>query len=102
MEHEWEYELGDVVYLRNEVAHYELYNEISNSKSENLPGPVIIVERKLQECHGGVQRFYSIRARVENKTSLYSFTGMELLTQKQGEARMLEVMRTRLSRVVDQ
>jgi len=68
MDGAFKYKIGDIVISRAAVRAYSLEHKISGKRSRAMffdrPGvPIgdVVIERQLQECHGGVQKHYVVR-----------------------------------------
>jgi hypothetical protein len=83
----FKFKIGDVVAHRGALARIRTEVEVATPVREfdlsggryNAPPGEIVVERMLQQCHGGVQGFYFVnRTDIDGKQCLHRFAECEL------------------------
>lgn len=91
MENEYEFEIGDLVYLQTEITQIEFMTQVPEANLfKLLPGALIIQERHLQQCHGGEQKFYTCKTFGRDGEPRFSkFIALELVKKVDAHARLL-------------
>jgi hypothetical protein len=86
MEINFKYNIGDLVFLRQDVGTLKHPNK---RQFGTVPfSPMLIIERSMQECPGGIQYFYHIRIYTKSSESASSgvahYNEVELISASEG------------------
>lgn len=91
---EYKYKVGELVFFRREVEGFEFYAPLVPQKSWpdhslRLPYPIPVMHRHLDECHGGIQDFYTLSLIDRN----LRVSPVDLVAFHEGSDRILSVFK---------
>jgi hypothetical protein len=95
MDQVFKFQIGEAVWPRSMVDGNNLAADLGMSRNAydrvEVHYPDIIGERFLQQCHGGVQKFYRIRRTTNAGELLLNITEFELVSSAEYKAALLRI-----------
>lgn len=78
MEVNFKFNIGDFVKTKQEVREAKIETDSFKGIRARLPVELMIIERIMHECYGGIQNYYHVRGYSREGTVLMKYSEIEL------------------------